>query len=203
MKQQSPYNALVIVGLWNHAIFNLDWVSKYLLPNTNLNVEIPLNTFASMKISTDELSIFVLDGRLNLQVLKQSDEVLEKIEEIAIQIAEYLPHTPVTAFGINYVFEENHSERIERLFKFEDSEALKANLGEAETSIITRSLKDGDFTLNFVITKNAINYTFNFNYHCMINSIVDFKSQFDPKILVEFRKKSIKTLTDLYKIELS
>jgi len=202
MKDQSTYSVFVMVGQWNYAIFNHEWVAKYLIPNKDLNVEIPLNTFGSMKISTDELSIFVIDGKLNIQILKHSDEVLEKIGDIAMQIADYLPHTPVSAFGINYVFEQDHSGKMDELFKFEDSGKLATIGGEPDSTIITRRIKNDDYVLTFMIAKNETNYTCNFNYNFVIKSMVEFKSKFDSKLLVEFKKNSINMLTDLYNFDL-
>ena len=46
---KSDYSTIVIVGIWNKGIFNLEWVSKFLLPKEKkLNVEIeplPLGYF--------------------------------------------------------------------------------------------------------------------------------------------------------------
>ncbi len=45
---KSDYNALVFLGLWNKAIFNSQWVSRFLFPKEKkLSVEFPLNVDGS------------------------------------------------------------------------------------------------------------------------------------------------------------
>jgi hypothetical protein len=71
---KSDYSALVIIGNWNNSILNPQWIAKYVLPDTELNVEIPLNINASMRMSTDELRIFAIDGKLNFIIIKNEDK---------------------------------------------------------------------------------------------------------------------------------
>ncbi len=55
MKLVVDYNNLVIVGLWNRHIFNPEWVGQYLLPETELTSEYPLNIAGSFRISSDKI----------------------------------------------------------------------------------------------------------------------------------------------------
>jgi hypothetical protein len=49
---EDEFDVLVMVGGWNKNIFNLEWVSRYLLPNEKLEAEIPLNVDGSPRISS-------------------------------------------------------------------------------------------------------------------------------------------------------
>lgn len=203
MKFKPEFNSLIIVGNWNNAILNPKWITKYILPETELSVEIPLNINASMRMSTKELRIFSIDGKLNFAVLKHDDTVFKKIGELGIKMADNLIHTPVSAFGINYVFECEGTETIDDLFSLSDSEDIEQN-GFAVSNIqIRRQLKSGDKLLNLIIIKSNEKYSFDFNYHTNIKSMVDFKDKFDPDDIVKFKNESIELLSNLYELEMS
>lgn len=103
---KSDYNALVFLGSWNKAIFNSQWVSRFLFPKEKkLNVEFPLNVDGSQRISTKKIRIFVIGNKLNFVPLDTEDETFELIQNLAIKTCDYLPHTPVSAFGVNFLFE--------------------------------------------------------------------------------------------------
>ncbi|MBU0558789.1 MAG: hypothetical protein KKD86_13875 [Bacteroidetes bacterium] len=177
-------------------------VSKYLLPNSELKVEIPLNVNGSMKISTDEISLYAVEGKLNFAIQKHTDEVLLKIGDMASQIADYLPHTPVSAFGLNYIFEDDHNPEMDKLFQFTDSESIKDNGYNLEIASITRKLKKDNYVLTLVITRSEKNYSYNFNYNYNINSLTYFKTKFESKSLINYKNDSLKLLSELYKLEL-
>ena len=57
MKLVADYNNLVIVGLWNRHIFYPEWVGQYLLPETELTAEYPLNIAGSFRVSSINTNI--------------------------------------------------------------------------------------------------------------------------------------------------
>lgn len=202
MKNENNYSTLVIAGLWNNAIFNPEWVSRFLLPNTNLNVEIPLNVNGSTKLSTEELSIFALDGKLNFVILKHDDEVLLKIGELANQIADYLPHTPVTAFGLNYLFDNEINTALDECLKLSDLDKLNEYGWSIQSTSIIRKLKKENYILTLAINRLEERYQFNLNYNFQIKSLTEFKEIFESQSLVQFKKEALEILTNLFKLEL-
>ena len=115
MELLNNFNAIVIVGLWNKYIFNQEWVAKNLFPKKELKVEIPLNPNASQRISTEDIRIFIIGNQLNLSPINVNTEVLNNIQEISFKIADYLLHTPVTAFGVNFLYEEDKTKVIDNI----------------------------------------------------------------------------------------
>jgi len=202
MNFKKEFSTLVILGNWNNTILNPDWINKHVLPDTQWNVEIPLNVNASMRMSTDELRIFSLNGKLNFAVLKHDDDVFTKIGELGIKIADKLIHTPVTAFGINFVFESDASETLDELFTLSDLEDILARKFAINDINIRRQLKSGDKLLNLNIVKSNDKYTFDFNYHTAIKSLIEFKDKFDIDNIIAYKTESIELLSNLYGLEL-
>ena len=202
MKFKDEFNTLVIAGQWNNAIFNPDWVTKYLIPETPLKVEIPVNINGSTRISNDELRLFTLDNKLNFTILKQSDEILNKIENLALKVVEYLPHTPSNAFGINFVFESEEVEKLKSCFSFSDSSELN-DLGlKLEDSKIIRAFKKGGYLLTFMITKTNNGFIFDFNYHFEIKSLIELKGKIEEGSLIKYKNQALELLQNIYGLKL-
>jgi len=202
MKLKDEFNTLVIAGSWNHAIINPDWISKFILPNTELKVEIPLNVNGSFRISTDELRIFSIDGKLNFAILKHEESIYKKIGDLGIAIAEHLIHTPVIGFGINYIFECAGNEEIDDLMLVKDSGKISENGFSIVNTTIRRELKIGEKLINLGIVKGKDIYTIDFNYHNKINSLVEFKDKFESDNMIDFKNESIDILKGLYNMEM-
>ncbi len=202
MNFKKEFNTLVIAGSWNNAIINPEWITKYILNDTTMTVEIPLNVNASFRMSTDELRIFTLEGKLNFAVLKQEDNVFEKIGSLGISIADKLIHTPVTAFGINFVFECDRNEKMDNLFSLMDTGEVTQSGFVITGTQIRREMQSGDKHLNLNIVKANDSYSFDFNYHTAIKSLVEFKDKFDETDIVKYKKESIEFLNKFYELEM-
>lgn len=202
MNFKKEFNALVIAGSWNNAILNPQWITKFVLPDTQMSVEIPLNINASLRMSTEELRIFTLDGKLNIAVLKHDDAVFNKIGELGISIADKLMHTPVTAFGINFVFECEGSEKVDSLFSLVDNDEISKAGFTINSYQIRREMQSGGKQLLLNIVKLNDKYSFDFNYHTQIKSLVEFKDKFDETDIVKYKNESIELLNKLYDLEL-
>ena len=123
---KTDYNALVVVGFWNKGIFNHDWVKRFLLPNEEkLHVEFPINVDVSHRVSSEIIRIYVIGNKLNFIPRNTYDETFEIIQNLAVKTADYLPHTPVTSFGINFLFETTDIDEIPaQLLELNDAEKL-------------------------------------------------------------------------------
>lgn len=203
MKFRNDYNVLVIVGNWNKNIFNQEWVSKYLIPGEKLQVEIPLNFDGSPRISTDNLRIFILGNKLNFAILKNEDTNFDKIQELAYKVADYLPHTPVSAFGINFVFETKETKYLNELFKFKDLEQFSDVGYTYNKSTLTRNLTTNNLILNLSILKEKNIFVFHLNYHFDIKNLVEFKENFDTNTIIKLKNNSFDLLSDIYNIKLN
>lgn len=201
LKFKNEFNTIVIVGNWNSAIFNPEWVSKYLLPDEKLNIEFPLQNIGSIRISTNELRIFTLGNKLNFSILKKSNDVFFKIAELTIKTAELLIHTPVNAFGINFTFEHESNDELEDTIKVNDKEQLELEDYKIIQTEIKRTFQKDDCKLNIRILKNKEKFIFDFNYHYEIKDLIEFKDKFDPENILKLKDESISFLENMYNLK--
>ena len=130
MKLDHSSSALVIVGGWNSRIFTPPWIKKYLFPEEqeDFTIEMPAPfssgfnaQFISPRISSKEVRILLQENRLSFSPVENKVEHFDRIEELATQLADYLPHTPVTAYGVNFLFtDESFSEDLVNLIRPKD-----------------------------------------------------------------------------------
>lgn len=203
MTHSKEYSTLIIIGSWNIAIFSPDWVSKNLLPGQKLNVEFDLNSInASLRISTENLRLFIVNNKLNLVVLKPTETVFQEIEGIGRQLADFLPHTPVQFFGLNFKFDTGNTERIRDLCGIQDSKEFE-NLGySVKSTEIKRSFIRKERILNFTIQMTKEKFSFLFNYHFAVKSLPEFKAKLEEDIILNHQNESIELLDKFYGLTL-
>lgn len=202
MKLKPEFNLLVLVGAWNKNIFNPEWVGKFLLPEKELEVEFPVNLDGSPRISTEDVRIFVLNNKLNFSLRKTDDYILEDIEELALKISEYLPHTPVVSFGINFVFEcDKEYPQLEELFLTSDLEKIRELQGIISSTEIKRSFIYSDKKINLIISKNNENYLFNFNFHFDIGNLLEFREKLNNNKILDIKNIAIFILNNVYGVQ--
>ena len=202
MKLKTEYSPLVLVGAWNKHIFNPEWVGKFLLPGKELEVEFPLNVDGSPRISTEDLRIFVLNNKLNFSLRKDNDNVLEEIEDLSLKIADYLPHTPVASFGINFLFECNSNcNNLNDLFSLCDTDKLIELGCIISSNEIKHSFTLEERRINLTIIKGNEAYNFNFNFHFDVKDLVQFKDMLNNNRIIDIKQKAISILGDIYGVE--
>jgi len=203
MQLEREYNIFVLVGIWNRGIFTPDWVTKFLMPDEkNIQVEIPLNSDGSFRFSTTDFRFFIIGNRMIFSIINKNHEVYDKITEIANRVSNTLPHTPVSAFGINFNFEAEENEKLKKLFEFFDNESINQKGLEFSKATISRTFKMDESDLNLNIIKEGDIYRIHMNYHHNIKDLVDFKGKFDNDIIRSFENKSLELLKAIYNLEI-
>lgn len=189
MKLITAESGVVIAGNWNYAIFNPEWVNKYLLPGEVLNVEIQIARFGSLKISSPEISVSVVENKLQILSKVESDEVFRKIANLAIKISEYLPHTPVTAFGINCHFQSEETKRLQELFAFVDANEWSQEGFIEINSQISRTYTFGKNAgeIKLIIQKTGNSYKLSFNDHFKVKTLSAIKEHLSEDEIISFR----------------
>ena len=201
MNFREEFNVLVIVGKWNKNIFNPDWVSKYLLPNEKLEVEIPLNVDGSFRISSKKVRIFVLGNLLNFAPIDKSDENFEFIQDLGLKTADYLPHTPVSAFGINFVFEEKIDQQLSELLKVGDQDKLIQFGSKIKQEQYRHQLEFDEKLLNLTILTDYKRIAFDFNFHFNISNLIEFKEGISNNNIIDQKKAALGLMKEVYGLE--
>lgn len=172
-------STIVVAGTWNKAIFTPEWVVQNVLELDNteeVNIQVPMPTANhSLKFNVEDFSFYVVNDRLVFELLKKEDSSYSKMIKSLRFILRLLPHTPIYAFGINFVFESertnkildniNHSDFISLLKKDIKEKRLTLSFHFSETE-----------TLNIVTTHRENTTTYNYNFDYKVNKAIDISN---------------------------
>lgn len=206
--QYQTINTVVIVGAWNLAIFSQEWVRENILRDEDypdVKVLYPLNVFHSLRFSTGKFDFCIGDNRFMFTLTEKTEQAEKDMLNVISSICQKLPHTPVSALGINYVFETDKV--IAAVNAIDDTQSLVSTIGHNQASVeIVRSYKRNDKeTLNFKITKidaGKVKYDFNNNYNVhSIQGITEVLNGED-NIIKSKREEALRILSSVYQEEL-
>ena len=213
MKLDESSSGLIIVGGWNGHIFNPNWIKRYLFPAENEQLTIDIQAefpqgfnpqFVSPRISSKEVRILLQGNKLNFTPIKNTDESFDRIQDLALQLTDYLPHTPVTAYGVNFLFTEDRSisEHIMNLIHPRDLKEIEQLGASLITEQYTRRLLLNGRTLNFTIGIADEGITLDFNFHFNIPDLVGFKAGILETPILTLKQEAIQFITEIYNLEL-
>jgi len=165
--------SLVIIGAWNPAILNPEWLTKEIFKKavdskTPVRMEFATNPVMPPKYTIEDITF--VPGMDRLMIIPQNleDINLQSVEEKAIELLNTLSHTPILAFGQNYEFTVNDlGEKILSDFtKINETIINHVEQKELVTSQITTSHKNGNSLLHFtrIFSKGSMLLKFNFHY---------------------------------------
>ena len=210
MKLDKPSNTLVIVGGWNRHIFTQDWIKRYLFPGEQDKFTIDMmvaqgfNTqFVSPRILSKEVEILFQENRLNFNPVENKNENFDRIQKLALKLADYLPHTPVTAYGVNFLFTENQvSGDLINLIRPRDLEKIEKFGGSLTSEQYTHHLMLNGRDLNVTTRREGGKVTFDLNFHFNISDLVEFKAGISETSILELKQEAIQFITHVYSLEL-
>lgn len=111
MKHVKEQALLVVAGAWNPAIVNPSWIGQHVFeydPNYVFPVNVELRAqnseVASPVYSFDGLRLTCSRERLTFFLKPDIPSDIPKAFNTAAKIIRLLPHTPLTAFGVNFQF---------------------------------------------------------------------------------------------------
>lgn len=163
---------LVVVGTWNVSIFTPEWVKENVLIGKDFQILFPVNIMNSLKfVVPNKYSLAVNGNRLEFQINDNCDVCSKELLEPVRNVLRSLIHTPVSSFGINYVFKTNEQPGL--LSTLPHTNEIKDALNsEVESTEVTRSIKlqDGNI-LNFKIYQKGQETNFDFNFSYVVNKI--------------------------------
>ncbi|MCF8090129.1 MAG: hypothetical protein K9K63_08705 [Desulfotignum sp.] len=206
MGLKKEFKFLVLVGAWNQNIFTDQWIKKYLIPDDEFVFEVAIGgLIRSHRVSTDKYRIEFENGRISLIPIVFDLEIAELLIEMAVKLADYLPHTPVSGYGLNLVFEIEKTKFNKNLIKICDQDIL-VNDGIKYLEFQYKHRFKFDKFSNYEITLNVLpskeTCTFDFNYHSKINDLVAFKESIYELNFRELYQSTLDLLNDVYDISI-
>lgn len=166
-------DTLVVVGSWNKYIFSEEWVIANILgEGVRYTIQYPLNALGSLKFSLENVTFYIFGDRLLFQLNNDLELSYREIIRTARKIFQKLIHTPVTALGVNFIYQTSDSlGMLNQLPKNED--LVKAIGHDISSSELSRTFKLSEYeTLNFKVEQKDENANiFNFNFDFGIKSL--------------------------------
>lgn len=178
MGLKNEFKFLVIVGAWNNNIFTEEWIRKYLLPDDEFKIEMAFGPISSHRVSTDKFRIEFEPGRISLVPIKFDIELCDTLIDIGVKLADYLPHTPITGYGLNLVFDIKKQDIDCSLIKICDKDNLISNGINYIDSQYKHRFKLDEFEniiVNLTVIPSDEICTFDFNFHSAAKDLVAFK----------------------------
>lgn len=191
---------IVIVGNWNVAILNPDWVAEKVFEEEEITVEVMFGAGQTgLKLGCGPVQLTPTPGRVIISAASTND--VDKAERAAVRLLGNLPVTPVTSVGVNFGFvESDPSPELLSLFDLNDK-SLISNEGWVigETSIIRR-LRLDDQTLNLRVTHGESDVFFHANFHWDVRSTAAVQAIIDGNAL-KLRDQAREILKKIYNVE--
>ncbi|MDQ7781800.1 MAG: hypothetical protein RDU20_02910 [Desulfomonilaceae bacterium] len=194
---------IFLAGLWNTAIFSPQWMAKELKElhdGSSMSVEFAASPRGvQLKFSTDRLVVTPEASSLIITTKTTEDESLRLAEALAERILETLPHTPVSAFGINFAFRDRELDQgLASLFRLSDAEGL-AEHGHIPLSLsIKRSIKWEDAVLNVTLTASEEESLYvDLNFHHEVNDAKEASTRLNGRTL-KYRDEGLAFLKNVY-----
>jgi len=201
METKKQYDSLVIVGIWNKAIFTPQWVQKYVFTNEEkIKVEYPIdNPDASLKFSSQGISLNIINQNLIFSVENPNTEKFSNLAQKAISVCRALAHTPIFCFGVNHYFECHKDEiKDKNIFDFSNFQLLQDKGYELISMRNQQTLKFKHHILNIIWSINDDKVQVEFNNHYDVSDINSFFSIFNEDILSERLEESKSYINNIY-----
>ena len=167
----------MIIGAWNPAIITPDWLRQQfpdLFPGDQFEAEFITTGALTIRFTINNVQINPSNGRLVLSCRTNDLKTFESVAVIAQAIADKLPHTPVAAVGMNFVFQASR-ETVLAVDRFldqpgQDQFYAALGLGTRIGRRITHSFALPENILNLTYEYKPEGITLKFNFHNDVTS---------------------------------
>lgn len=200
---------LVSLGAWNPAIFSPEWAKKNIADNKDKDVvlaipmSLPIQLLLPPRLTVDDVNIFATGQTLVFECVEFSDEGIESCLRKFSRISELLPHTPITAVGVNYRFDclIEESVQLSDLFSFSDAPRINAQSYPLKSATIKRAyaLQD-DVVFNLSAEMSSDKVRMEFNYHADVSSLVTAAAKMNRETVFSYRDQAIRFMQEVYGI---
>jgi hypothetical protein len=160
--------SIVVVGHWNSAIFSPGWIAGRLTSSKEVGIEFAVDEpIQPPRFTFDGISLRLAERRLVLAPSTPDDIVLQQMEDVACKVLGELPHTPISAIGINFQFlEPEPVGTIAELFDLKDGGPLSDSGFLLKSTDIKRTVERDDQLLNLTLSfRENSTILIDFNFH--------------------------------------
>lgn len=200
--------SVVIVGKWNRYILTPQWVGKNIFNQENIEVQFPINQPELAPRYKSPTNIIFLPAIHKCQFIAQEpydDTMLSNISRYIRNLASILEHTPVTALGINFGFEEEiHNFKQIDMFNLTESDRyIDIGLHATLTGIHRMfTIDNHSLNLNVEFNQERKKVIFDFNFHYNVTIPAQICELVTPNLIIDNKKKALSILRDVYELQL-
>ena len=213
MRFDDSFDVLSILGGWNRHVFTPEWISRYLFSSNfeelsvEVGTEVPKGNFdveyVSPRVSSEEVRVLLDGSSLNFSPVKMEDGIFNRIQEMAIQLADYLPHTPVLRYYVSFSFvEDSVDEDLMEIIRPSDLVNIQSWGAKAHIEQYTRQLTWEQRTCFFIILIGENKVTFKFMFYSSLESLSELKSSIVENSLITLKNKALEFIQAVYGLEL-
>lgn len=160
--------SIVVVGHWNQAIFNPGWIIGRLTEAQEVQLQVAVdNPGLPIRLAFDGLVLQVQPQRLVVNVERCDGELFERAAAVIRKALTELPHTPITAVGVNFLYVvDEPSGCLVDVFRLADLNGLSDQKLHVSTNTITRKLVRDQQVVNLgLILDEAGKVSISLNFH--------------------------------------
>ncbi len=168
----SEKSNFIIIGAWNPAIIQPEWLKKEfpsLIPD-KFGIQAVSGIVSSFRFEFEKIFLDPTGGRLVFIPKKLDEETLNYIANLSNGIQNRLSHTPIAAAGANFVFslDENEAFTLDQIETDEQIKNLYLSLKECD--FISKSIghvfsaEDHAITINYDFHGNTKVLQLNYEY---------------------------------------
>lgn len=196
---------ITILGPWNTAIFAPKWVGEHVFGSAEIEIQVEFSLTPGMPTRYRANDVFFLPqpGRIQLAPAAPSEAgAMVRAEEAACLLLDTLPHTPVSAIGVNFGFIEPTPEgKLTSLFSAQDITALSgAGLVIAEREL-RRKIDSHSGAINLRLVESTDTVTCLVNHHFDTSGAAEAVTAIKGKV-EEMRTTTLSILEQIYGLEL-
>jgi len=169
----------IIVGAWNTAILNPNWIAKEILilgEGEQISVEYSADIPIRFRIKIKDLYFIPNNDRLIINPSVLDNKLFELVNQSSLELYNKLPYTPITAIGHNFVYELDDDENFYPQIDFsvaKNRELYKTfHASPGSQSILRHSLlleQDKFVILNLAFKQENGRKILDMNYHYQVD----------------------------------
>ncbi len=162
-------HTIIVIGAWNPRIFSPGWVGQHLVQGeAEIGVGIMIGSpTMPLRLTFGGVHVTVNINRLLVEPQELDDPSLERMQNCASAVVQLLSHTPMTAVGINFRFDEDEPQQgLLRTFEASDSAGLADFGAEVVQRGVRRQINHDGVTINLSLELRPNGHVvFDFNFH--------------------------------------